>query len=90
MDKQRPVSVERVDLRGGRHTEDDVVAHEEPLGIRIPGVDIAVVMRTPGNDLDLVRGFLLTEGIVPVLGERAAGVDEPEPAEALRGEPAVE
>ena len=42
----------------------DAVAVEEPLEIRLEGVAIAVVMRTPGDDDDLVRGFLLTEGIV--------------------------
>ncbi|MYE47212.1 MAG: formate dehydrogenase accessory sulfurtransferase FdhD [Chloroflexi bacterium] len=42
----------------------DAVAAEEPLEIAIEGDAIAVVMRTPGDDEDLVRGFLLTEGIV--------------------------
>jgi len=42
----------------------DAVAVEDPLEIRIGGVPIAVTMRTPGDDEDLVRGFLLTEGIL--------------------------
>ena len=42
----------------------DLVAVEEPLEISIGGEPIAVVMRTPGDDGDLVRGFLLTEGVV--------------------------
>ena len=42
----------------------DAVAVEEPLEIRLDGHALAVVMRTPGDDEDLVRGFLLTEGIV--------------------------
>jgi len=42
----------------------DVVACEEPLEIQVRGVSIAVVMRTPGHDAELVRGFLLTERIV--------------------------
>ena len=42
----------------------DAVAVEEPLEIRIEDTPIAVVMRTPGDDDDLVRGFLLTEGIL--------------------------
>ncbi len=42
---------------------DDQVATEAPLEIRIAGTPIAVVMRTPGHDEDLVRGFLLSERI---------------------------
>ncbi len=53
----------RIDA-SGRTTDDDVVACEEPLEIRVGGVPIAVVMRTPGHDEELVRGFLVTERIV--------------------------
>jgi FdhD protein len=42
----------------------DVLAREEPLEIRVQGVAIAVVMRTPGDDEDLTLGFLLTERLV--------------------------
>ncbi|MDE2695683.1 MAG: formate dehydrogenase accessory sulfurtransferase FdhD [Chloroflexota bacterium] len=42
----------------------DAVAVEEPLEIRLDGHSLAVVMHTPGDDADLVRGFLLTEGVV--------------------------
>lgn len=41
----------------------DRVAVEEPLEIRVESRGIAVVMRTPGDDADLVSGFLLTEGV---------------------------
>ncbi len=41
----------------------DRVAVEEPLEIRVEGRGIAVVMRTPGDDADLVSGFLLTESV---------------------------
>jgi FdhD protein len=44
--------------------EDDVVAREEPLEIQVQGASVAVLMRTPGDDLDLALGFLTTEGIV--------------------------
>src|SRR5262245_62498257 len=43
--------------------EDDVVAAEEPLEIRIDGEPVAVTMRTPGHDEELALGFCLSEGI---------------------------
>lgn len=43
---------------------EDNVSVEEPLEILIDGRPVSVVMRTPGHDEDLVRGFLLSEGIV--------------------------
>lgn len=49
---------------GGLVSTDDSVSSEEPLQITLDGCPIAVVMRTPGDDADLVRGFLLTEGII--------------------------
>jgi FdhD protein len=49
---------------GSSESASDLVAQEAPLQIRIGGKTLAVVMRTPGDDLDLVRGLLLTEGIV--------------------------
>ncbi|MCA9553186.1 MAG: formate dehydrogenase accessory sulfurtransferase FdhD [Myxococcales bacterium] len=42
----------------------DQVATEEPLEIRLAGEPLAVVMRTPGDDMDLTAGFLAAEGIV--------------------------
>lgn len=37
---------------------------EEPLAIRVHGDTLAVTMRTPGHDRELVLGFLLAEGII--------------------------
>jgi formate dehydrogenase accessory protein FdhD len=50
----------------------DDVSTEEPLEIRIGDVSLSVTMRTPGDDFDLVAGFLITEGIVRGAGEIAA------------------
>ncbi|MFT5882025.1 MAG: FdhD protein [Crocinitomicaceae bacterium] len=49
---------------GARATVEDSISVEEPLQITLDGHPIAVVMRTPCDDLDLVRGFLLSEGIL--------------------------
>lgn len=46
-----------------RHKE-DVLAAEEPLEIRLNGRSFAVTMRTPGDDFDLVAGFLVSEGVI--------------------------
>lgn len=60
--------IELVRFQGGeRMTRTDRVAHEEPLEIQINGTSIAVLMRTPGHDEELVRGFLLTERVVSSL-----------------------
>jgi FdhD protein len=54
--------VEWIDGKASRVT--DYLAAEEPLEIRVNGAPLSVTMRTPGNDLELAAGFLLTEGIV--------------------------
>ncbi len=57
------VPVRRVES-GSNVTEQDLVAVEEPLQIRVNGSDFAITMRTPGQDRELAAGFLLSEGIV--------------------------
>jgi len=42
----------------------DAVAREEPLEIQIGGTPLAVVMRTPGHDVDLALGFLASERVI--------------------------
>ncbi|HEY2575738.1 MAG TPA: formate dehydrogenase accessory sulfurtransferase FdhD [Streptosporangiaceae bacterium] len=52
-------------LEGGEGTHRaDLLATEEPLEIRVNGRPLAVTMRTPGDDIDLAAGFLVTEGLV--------------------------
>ncbi len=43
---------------------EDVLAAEDPLEIRFGNMSFAVTMRTPGDDFDLVAGFLVSEGII--------------------------
>ena len=43
-------------------THDDWVIVEEPLQIRVSGDPIAITMRTPGHDHELVAGYLVAEG----------------------------
>ena len=61
-----PLELRRV-VRDG---EQDFVAVEEPLEIRVDGEAIAVTMRTPGHDEELALGFLGGEGLI----ERAHAV----------------
>ena len=57
------VPIRRFDA--GESTEDqDLLAVEEPLQIRIAGRNISITMRTPGNDAELAAGFLFTEGMI--------------------------
>jgi len=65
-------------VRGGQKSEeDDFLAQEEPLEIRLgfekEGIQhqksISVTMRTPGSDEDLALGFLFTEGIINSIGQ---------------------
>ena len=47
----------------------DRVAVEAPLEIRLDGAGVTVLMRTPGDDEELVAGFLVTEGIIQGAGD---------------------
>jgi FdhD protein len=58
-------AVLRVDTAGGPpERRADTLVAEEPLEIRVDRAALAVTMRTPGHDLDLALGFLLTEGLI--------------------------
>jgi FdhD protein len=45
-------------------TRPETLVVEEPLEIRVNGKPITVTMRTPGSDVELAQGFLLTEGVI--------------------------
>jgi FdhD protein len=59
---RRPVV--RISAGGIRSTRADALAVEEPLELRIDGRTLAVTMRTPGSDMELAAGFLLSEGVI--------------------------
>ncbi|WP_167117991.1 formate dehydrogenase accessory sulfurtransferase FdhD [Amycolatopsis viridis] len=48
----------------GQHRRADLLAAEEPLELRVGGAALAVTMRTPGHDVELAHGFLLSEGVI--------------------------
>ncbi len=49
---------------GRVRAQQDYLAGEEPLEIRVGEHPLTVTMRTPGDDLDLAAGFLFTEGLI--------------------------
>jgi FdhD protein len=54
----------------GRWTDaPDAVVMEEPLQLLLDGQELSVVMRTPGEDLELALGLLHAEGIVRSLDD---------------------
>jgi len=58
-----PVAIAR--WRSGAWREErDQVAAEEPLQISLDGAPLSIVMRTPGNDLELALGLLLAERVI--------------------------
>lgn len=56
---------------GAVRAVEDSLAVEEPLEIRVNGTPVTVTMRTPGHDLELAAGFLLTEGVIESADEIA-------------------
>jgi FdhD protein len=81
--------VRRISLDAAAPSRDgpDTLAAEEPLEIRVGPAGgrrpaLAVTMRTPGDDLDLAIGFLVTEGVIGsaadvVTAQLCAGADTP-------------
>jgi FdhD protein len=55
----------------GRHRGEDALVGEEPLELRVGGRPLSVTMRTPGHDVELAHGFLLTEGVITAAGDVA-------------------
>jgi FdhD protein len=57
---ERPI----VRLREQREEAADRLVVEAPLELRVGGKPLTVVMRTPGHDEELVRGFLYSEQLI--------------------------
>ena len=65
----RPVTRVSVGDRAEATRRQDTLVAEEPLEIRLNGTALAVTMRTPGDDVHLAHGFLLTEGVIADLAD---------------------
>ena len=59
---RRPIL--KLTLGEGASRRADTLAVEEPLEIRVAGAPLAVTMRTPGHDVELAAGFLVSEGFI--------------------------
>ena len=57
------VPIGKVDGRLTR-LQEDILAVEEPLEIRVGSTSLSVTMRTPDYDFDLAAGFLFAENII--------------------------
>src|SRR5204862_168891 len=69
----------------------DELAAEEPLQLLLDGAPLSIVMRTPGNDVELALGLLWAEGVLRerggLLGVRiSAEAGERDEALALRAD----
>jgi FdhD protein len=63
-----PVEVSRW-VQGAWEQVDDVVAAEEPLQLALNGEALSVVMRTPGQDVELALGLLWAERVISALDQ---------------------
>lgn len=79
---RRTVVTIDVSMSSGPRSRQDHLAAEEPLEIRVRKKPLAVTMRTPGHDIDLAMGFLLSEGVIGqatdvLTAQLCAGTDTP-------------
>ncbi len=58
--------------RSTKRERADFLTVEEPLEIRIGGRSLAVTMRTPGHDVELAAGFLVSEGVIHASADYAS------------------
>ncbi|GGN89735.1 sulfurtransferase FdhD [Actinoplanes lobatus] len=79
---RRTVVTIDVSVSPAARSRQDHLTAEEPLEIRVGKKPLAVTMRTPGHDIDLAMGFLLSEGVISRAGDvttaqLCAGTDTP-------------
>ena len=77
---------------GSWHRADDELVAEEPLEIWLDGGPLSIVMRTPGNDLELTLGLLWAERVVTSLRQVASvriSAEAEEDTTAVRVEPVL-
>jgi len=76
--------VARYTLGDRTSRREDELTVEEPLEVRVGGAALAVTMRTPGHDIELALGLLVSEGVLrsrdDVLGARHCAGDPLETA----------
>jgi FdhD protein len=63
----------------------DAVVTEEPLQLMLDGAELSVVMRTPGEDIELALGLMYAEGIVRSLDDVRVVRISAEAGESVRG-----
>lgn len=66
--------VTRVTVGEAPRRRADFLAVEEPLEIRVGGRALTVTMRTPGSDVELAAGFLVSEGVIHRAEHLAAAI----------------
>ena len=66
--------VTRITVGGPTSRREDLLAVEEPLEIRVGRSPLVVTMRTPGHDVDLAVGFLISEGVIARGDQVAAAI----------------
>jgi FdhD protein len=85
--KTRSVNLTQVSVweESAVRRQDDYLAAEEPLEIRVGAEPLSVTMRTPGDDLELAAGFLFTEGLVQRRAQIVSLEDQAGDTEQNRG-----
>jgi FdhD protein len=61
--------VHKFDATGETSAGPDSLAGEEPLEIQLNGEQYTVTMRTAGNDVELIAGYLLSEAVVTAMDD---------------------